>query len=373
VLYNTYRPKRFADVLGQTQEKRVLQAVLEDRTRLYPPLMLTGPYGTGKTTLSRVIAASVLCQDRRLHSEPCGVCPDCRAIFNDSSLNYREIDSASHGLVGDMRALKEEVNFSVAGGKTRIFSLDESHMLSTAGQNSLLQLLETGKAGVLFIFATTNYEKMLPTLRSRCVMVNLRLLTIAEVLEGLKRILDKEKLPYEENALRVIASYARGHMRDAVVLLQQVLQIKGEVTESLVRDYLRLDMRVVLYELLLEEDQATLAKRLEEVLCNLSPREVLDGLGRSCLNSYKVQQGYGVFEELDRAWLQKVSAKFASKEVLLEKAERFFIAPGDEPSIDLCTVQVLRILQEGLVKKTESVAVKASAIPSVGSLRKPSR
>lgn len=367
MFYNKYRPRRFEDVVGQESEKKVLYSILQSDGIIYPPLLITGPYGTGKTTFSRIVSAAILCEERQ-GIEPCGECAYCRGVFEGNSINYREIDSSSQGLVMDMRALKDEANFAVVGGKYRIFTLDESHLLSVPGQNSLLQILEAGKEGVLFVFATTNYSKMIPTIRSRSVVIRLKLLTVAEIYNGLLRIAKSENIEFEDKALKVIATYVRGHLRDAIVLLEQIYWVMGKITEEGVRIYLRLDKSVVYYDVLLAVDDAVLCEKLERLLCEVSVREVLDGLGKACLDAYKVMIGYGMYDALDKGWLQKVGVRFGSKDVLLERAEKFLMASGDVESVDLGIALITRILMQSAT--SAPIAAKAQQPLNVMNMRK---
>lgn len=196
MLYNLYRPKRFEDVVGQESEVALIKAILEKGW--HPAaLMISGGYGTGKTTLARLTARAMLCGGRE-GVEPCGGCDSCRAMDTDSHPAYTEIDSASHGLVDDIRGVKEDASYRVVGGAMRIVVYDESHMISGAGQDALLQILEEGREGVMFMFCTTDPEKMKPTIRSRCVDLNLKLLKADEIFKSLQMWRRKKKWRWKE-------------------------------------------------------------------------------------------------------------------------------------------------------------------------------
>lgn len=328
------------------------------------------------TTLARLIARALLC-DNRDGIEPCGQCPSCLAMDTDSNSAYLEIDSASNGLVDDIRALKDEATYHAVGGKSRIVVLDESHMISTQGQNAMLQLLEDEVTSVLFMFATTDPERMLPTILSRCVVLNLKLLTAAEIYGRLKVVCEVEGCPYEDKALRVISTYVRGHMRDALVLLEQLMRSTNAVTEEAARAYLRLDRLIEFYELLTEPSKVNFFTKLEHLLCQYSPGDLTDGLGQVLLNCYKQQLGLtGDFSQVDGSWMKRVTDS-QGVETLLAKSEALLSLHTDFASIQFGLAAITRILEPGAAE----IPVPArglmpgsshSAIPSApNSFRKP--
>lgn len=343
MLYNQYRPKKFSDVVGQESELNVIKTMLAKNWRP-SAILLAGGYGCGKTTLARLIARAILC-DNRQGEEPCGVCDSCLAMDQDSNTSYLEIDSASNGLVADIRVLKDEASYRAVGGKQRIIVLDESHMISTQGQNALLQILEEGKDGVLFMFATTESEKMLPTLRSRCVVLSLKLLTAAEIYSRLKQVVDHEAVEYEEKALRIISTYVRGHMRDALVLLEQLMRMSKIVTEELVRTHLRLDKLIELYEFLIEKDKGRMLTKLEHLLCQQSPGDLAESLGQVLIDTYKLHLGVGNYSQVDTAWMRKVQ-EHQGINMLLERAERVLSLNTDFASIQFGVASMMRIFEQ---------------------------
>lgn len=345
MLYNHYRPKRFSDVVGQETELEVIKSMIEKNWKP-SAILLAGGYGCGKTTLARLIARALLC-DNRQGVEPCGVCASCTSMDSDSNPSYLEIDSASNGLVADIRILKDEATYRAVGGKQRIIVLDESHMISTQGQNAMLQLLEEGKDGVLFMFATTEAGKMLPTIRSRCVELSLKLLTSQEIYNRLVVVAAAEGSPYEDKALRIIATYVRGHMRDALVLLEQLMRMSEAVTEEVVRAHLRLDKLVDIYELLVEKEKPQLMMRLEHLLCQYSPGDLAESVGQVLLDSYKQHLGVGTYSQVDSAWMIKV-ANAQTPGMLLERAEKLLSLNTDFSSIQYGLAAFMRILELAL-------------------------
>lgn len=373
MLYNDVRPKRFDAVVGQESEVRVIKTVLEKNWKP-SAILITGPFGCGKTSLARLIGRAILC-DNRQGVEPCGSCHSCLAMDTDSHPAYLEIDAASHGLVGDIRTLKDEALYKVVGGKTRIIVFDEAHMISAQGQNAMLQILEEGKVGLLFMFATTEAEKMLPTVRSRCVELDLKVLTTAQVYQQLKTVSELKKITADDRALRVIATYSRGHLRDALVLLEQMARTSaGQVTEELVRVHLRLDKMAELYLFLVEDDQAEAAKRLEVLLCSYSVGELAENLAQALVDAYKIQLGIGDYAEIDRAMLEKILL-IQGKENLLYRAEQLLSLHTDFASINYGLAAVMRVFfsENGQASRVGTRTLVPGASVSPQTFRKPSK
>ncbi len=221
VIARKYRPQRFADVVGQEHVLRTLQnAIISGRTA--HAYLFVGSRGIGKTTLSRIFAKAMNCQNPQ-NGEPCCQCPSCQAIAENRSLDIIEIDAASRNTVGEMRILTEEVLTRPVGGKYKIYIIDEVHMLSNAAWNVLLKTVEEPPAHVKFIFATTEVHKVLPTIISRCQRFDLQPIPTRLIAERLKLICDTEKIAIEPDALLAIARSAEGGMRDAQSLLDQMI------------------------------------------------------------------------------------------------------------------------------------------------------
>ena len=303
-LANKHRPRRFDEVVGQEAEVKVLTTILEKNWKPNA-IMLTGPFGTGKTTLSRLIARAVLC-DNREGVEPCGECNSCLAVDEDNHPGYTELDAASQGLVSDVRAMKDMIAYRVAGDKARLICYDESHMLSQAAQNALLQTIEEGQRNTIFIFATTEAGKMLPTIRSRCVELQMKLLGAGQIRDRILKVAELEGIKIEPRAAAVIGTYVRGQVRDAIVLLEQLGQTTGDVTEEAARTYLRLDKNDLIYQFLTMTDKREGVEKLEELLCNFSPSDLAELIGDILVTSYKLSIGIDNNTQADRGWLMKV-------------------------------------------------------------------
>lgn len=226
-----YRPMTFDDVVGQEHVVRTLRHAIE-AGRIANAYLFIGPRGIGKTTLSRIFAKALNCQSPR-GVEPCGECVNCREIASGRSLDVTELDAASHNKVEDVKPIIESVEFKPASSRFKIYIIDECHMLSNAAWNALLKTLEEPPAHVRFIFATTEGDKVLPTIVSRCQRFDLRRIQTNDIVARLKHVCEKEGISAEEDALLAIARGAEGGMRDALSSLDQLISFKGDkVTED---------------------------------------------------------------------------------------------------------------------------------------------
>jgi len=226
-----YRPMTFNDVIGQEHVVRTLRHAIE-AGRIANAYLFIGPRGIGKTTLSRIFAKALNCQSPK-GVEPCGECTNCSEIAASRSLDVTELDAASHNGVDDVRPIIESVQFKPTSSKYKIFIIDECHMLSKPAWNALLKTLEEPPSYVRFIFATTEGDKVLPTIISRCQRFDLRRIQTHDIVARLKYICEKEGIDAEEDALLAIARGAEGGMRDALSSLDQLISFKGDkVTEE---------------------------------------------------------------------------------------------------------------------------------------------
>ena len=223
-----YRPMTFSDVVGQENVVKTLRNAIESN-RIANAYLFIGSRGIGKTTLSRIFAKALNCQHEGDSGsiEPCGKCVNCREIAAGRSLDVIELDAASHNKVEDVRPIIEAVQFQPVTSKYKIFIIDECHMLSAAAWNALLKTLEEPPPYVKFVFATTEGDKVLATIVSRCQRFDLRRIQTNDIVSRLKYICGKENIDADEDALLAIARGAEGGMRDALSSLDQLVSFKG--------------------------------------------------------------------------------------------------------------------------------------------------
>jgi len=225
-LYRKYRPKTFAEVIGQEYTVKILTNAIASGM-ISHAYLFTGPRGTGKTTLGRLLAKAVNCQNRKQY-EPCNQCESCQEINKGNSIDLIEIDAASNRGIDEMRELKNGIRFVPTKSKYKVFIIDEAHMLTNPANNALLKTLEEPPSHAIFVLATTEIYKMIPTIISRCQRFDFRKLRIEEIVKRLETILKKEKIEYEEPALFLIAREATGSIRDAESLLDKIISFSGK-------------------------------------------------------------------------------------------------------------------------------------------------
>ena len=234
VLARKWRPKRFQDVIGQSHITRSLQNALS-RDRLGHAYILTGTRGIGKTSIARIFAKAIRCEQNLEDSNPCDICDSCLDFDSAASMNVVEIDGASNNSVDDVRDLIGNIQYLPTSGKYKIYIIDEVHMLSTSAFNALLKTLEEPPAHAVFILATTEPEKLLGTVLSRCQRFDFRNATVKDLSEHLKKIAEVEGIKFENDSIvSQICTQGKGSVRDTLSLLDQVLSFSQDnnVTEQ---------------------------------------------------------------------------------------------------------------------------------------------
>jgi DNA polymerase-3 subunit gamma/tau len=223
VLYRKYRPQTFGEIAGQEHVTKTIQNEIKSG-HVAHAYLFSGPRGCGKTTTARVIAKAVNCLNRKENgAEPCNQCANCLEISAGRAIDLIEIDAASHRGIDDIRELREGVKFAPTKLKYKVFIIDECHQLSKDAANALLKTLEEPPAHAIFILATTELHKILPTILSRCQRFDFRKLSLPELVARLQKLADNEKIKIEKTALELVALSAGGSVRDSESLLGQVL------------------------------------------------------------------------------------------------------------------------------------------------------
>ncbi len=295
-----YRPKKFADVLGQEGNVRLLKARLTRGTAFDTSYLFMGGHGQGKTTLGRIHARAMLCTSLDKNDpEPCNECDSCRACLIDQSEAFSERDAASQGKIENIRNLVEKLGFAVGSAKMRIELFDEAHRIGDGAQDVLLKPLEEKK--LVGMFCTTEPNKIKGTIRTRCEEYLIRKVTREEILKRAKLIADTEGVKAEEDALFTIIDSCGGHVRDIINKMEMVAQI-GEISLANTREYLHLAAVTIYYDVLLSLGEPSKAIELIERACeNVSPEDVTAGIAEAAMNSYRLANGmYTEFVLVDR-------------------------------------------------------------------------
>jgi DNA polymerase III subunit gamma/tau len=235
-----YRPQNFSTVVGQSHITTTLKnAILHNQ--LAHAFLFCGPRGVGKTTCARILAKTINCESRQEDGEACNVCASCVSFNSGSSFNIHELDAASNNSVDDIRTLTEQVRFAPQAGKYKVYIIDEVHMLSASAFNAFLKTLEEPPPYAIFILATTEKHKILPTILSRCQIFDFKRITPGDTVHHLEEIIEKEHIKAEKTALQVIAQKSEGCMRDALSILDKIVSFtNGELTYTNTLEHLNI-------------------------------------------------------------------------------------------------------------------------------------
>src|SRR3954466_15615395 len=254
-----YRPQNFNTVVGQSHITTTLKNAIRNH-QLAHAFLFCGPRGVGKTTCARILAKTINCENVSPDGEACNVCNSCVSFNDGISLNIHELDAASNNSVDDIRSLVEQVRFSPQAGKYKVYIVDEVHMLSASAFNAFLKTLEEPPPYAIFILATTEKHKILPTILSRCQIFDFKRITNNDTVEHLQEIANKEDIKAEKAAFQVIAQKSEGCMRDALSILDKIVSFtNGEVTYDNAIEHLNIldaDYYFRLIDCMLDQDLA---------------------------------------------------------------------------------------------------------------------
>jgi DNA polymerase-3 subunit gamma/tau len=266
-----YRPVTFESVVGQQHITNTLKNAIRNN-QLAQAFLFCGPRGVGKTTCARILAKTINCDNLQPNGEACGVCASCQSFQNGNSFNVHELDAASNNSVDDIRSLIEQVRIPPQAVRYKIYIIDEVHMLSQAAFNAFLKTLEEPPHYAIFILATTEKHKILPTILSRCQIFDFNRIRVDDMASHLASIAQKESISYEPDGLHIIAQKADGGLRDALSMFDQIVSFSGgNVTYRSVIDNLNIldyDYYFNITDRLLNEDNASTLLLFDEILAN---------------------------------------------------------------------------------------------------------
>ena len=235
-----YRPQNFNTVIGQSHITTTLKNAIKNN-QLAHAFLFCGPRGVGKTTCARILAKTINCENRTPDGEACNICNSCVSFDNGTSLNIHELDAASNNSVDDIRTLVEQIRFAPQAGKYKVYIVDEVHMLSTSAFNAFLKTLEEPPPFAIFILATTEKHKILPTILSRCQIFDFKRITNQDTIDHLREICEKENITADDTALHIIAQKSEGCLRDALSILDKIVSFtNGALTYANTLEHLNI-------------------------------------------------------------------------------------------------------------------------------------
>ena len=312
VLARKYRPKKLEDILGQDETVEIIKGSIELK-RLGHAFLFSGTRGTGKTSLARILAKIVNCESEKDNFEPCQECLSCKSIENETNVDVVEIDAASRTGVSDVREIIENINYKPLSSKKKIYIIDEVHMLSKAAFNALLKTLEEPPSEVIFIFATTETNKIPVTILSRCQKFQLKRLRTSKISEHLVDVAKKEGFNLDINSANLIAESSEGSLRDSLSILDNVLVRGNQINSETIRQVLGLadkKLLIDLFELIFLGDSELALKKFDEIyLKGVSIDNLAKELMRLsyCLARIKSAHGYNEDNDELNAKIKKMS------------------------------------------------------------------
>lgn len=264
-----YRPQNFSTVVGQAHITTTLKNAIRNN-QLAHAFLFCGPRGVGKTTCARILAKTINCENLQPDGEACNECHSCKSFNEGSSFNIHELDAASNNSVDDIRTLVEQVRFSPQAGKYKIYIIDEVHMLSSSAFNAFLKTLEEPPSYAIFILATTEKHKILPTILSRCQIFDFKRITIQDTVDHLKEICEKEHIQADADALHLVAQKTDGCMRDSLSTLDKIVSFtSGHLTYQNTLEHLNIldyDYFFRIMDTVLQQDVSTALLIFDEIL-----------------------------------------------------------------------------------------------------------
>lgn len=367
-----YRPTQFDDVIGQDASVKVLRQFVRSGTGFHQSYVFCGFHGSGKTTMGRILARALLC-DAPVDGDPCDKCTSCTSILERGTAEcFTEFDAATNSGKDDIRAIVETLNYDTFSGKRRIYLMDEAHRLSKDALDALLKPMEDTVQGsedkmLVCIFCTTEPERMRSTIFSRCAPAFvIRRVTPERIADRLAHVCEKEGIPYEREALILIAEATECHIRDGLKSLEGVWMLGGATVDN-VRSYLRLNVNSFYLDILqgLGTDLPKVLETAEQVMQSVSPATAYERLAEAAMLAYRVSMNaarppsYWSREALDR-----VAAQHGDH--LVGFAETFAARPGNPVAATLsCDLAVLHHNRAGSwVAKPRTVAGPAPVAPA---------
>jgi len=383
-----YRPQNFSTVVGQSHITTTLKNAIKN-SQLAHAFLFCGPRGVGKTTCARILAKTINCENISKDGEACNKCHSCVSFDQGTSLNIHELDAASNNSVDDIRSLVDQVRFAPQAGKYKVYIIDEVHMLSSSAFNAFLKTLEEPPPYAIFILATTEKHKILPTILSRCQIFDFKRITANDTVEHLQEIIDKEEITADKAALHLIAQKSEGCMRDALSILDKIVSFtNGEVTYANTLEHLNIldaDYYFKLLDSMQQQDLAGAMLLFDDINSKGFEGDlVIEGFAEFLRNLLvsKDQRVTGLLEVVEsfreRYMESAKKTSFAyiisALNILNETAIHYKAARNKRLHVELALIKLTYLQQameltataEGIVKKKMIDTVKPVAFRSLG-------
>lgn len=345
----TYRPHTFEDVAGQDATIEVLKTLLRQGKIFERSYVFAGPSGTGKTTIARILARAMLCEDLR-DGTPCDACSSCRAFLEGGEVpSFKEMDAANNSGAANIRQIVESLGYFVLGGRDRtIYLIDEAHRLSAQAMDALLKPMEDTVPGskdkrLVCLFCTTEPHKLRGTIKGRSMVFDVQSPTRQVAVERLAYICTQEGLSFDSLALETIFDYGQGHMRDMVTALERV-SVAGEVTPTTVKAQLGLAVVDHQYQILkgMKHDSNAITRGLADALVYTNASSVYQGVAQAALAAYRLSHDITTgLSALDQVTLRQLSDQFEGEELLLI-ARHLLANPVQNEAQALCELLYVR-------------------------------
>jgi len=376
-LYRVWRPQRFQEVVGQEQTVAALQNSVREG-RLTHAYLFAGPRGTGKTSMAKILAKAVNCENQQ-DGEPCNSCRTCQDINNGNFMDVIEIDAASNRGIDEIRDLREKVRILPAQGKKKVYIIDEVHMLTTEAFNALLKTLEEPPESVIFILATTELHKIPSTILSRCQKYNFRRLTLPQINARLQDVARSDGIEFEEEALALISRRANGGMRDALGMLDQLYAYQeGRISRADVLEVLGLvdDLFVAqLLEAVIADDAAAIVTMLTTALNQGKEAGQLARETALYLRDLLLFKTVGEQAEMvmagaqSQAHLQQQAAKLSKDQILqalrmiMDTGEKLRFSEGQKFQLEVAFLEMAALFKGEAVQSEAGVSPRKTTEP----------
>lgn len=382
-LYRTYRPNSFAEVAGQEHIVRTLQNAV-DQNKIAHAYLFCGPRGTGKTSIAKIFAKAVNCTSDQQH--PCMECENCLSITENSHPDIVEIDAASNNGVEEVRSLIEKVKYAPIKGRYKVYIIDEVHMMSSGAFNALLKTIEEPPAHVIFILATTEPHKVLPTIISRCQRYDFTKVPDTDIVTKIKYILEKEKITCEDEVIRIIAQLCDGGMRDALSIMDQcIAYAQNHIQVHHINEIYGITTvkeKIELFNLMYQKDAGKLIQRINEITekgidIKRLTMDLIDILKESVIYDYT--KNASLLHVLNEEEANIVIAGANTKQrlmmidILMETYDKYRNAANVGSYFEVCLLKMMSVESEIIVYDTKQTVSQKSTKPQQSSLQRVSR